>query len=223
MATVLITGANRGIGLALAQRFAARGDDVIGVCRNGSDALAGTGARIEADVDVTNAAAVEALAQRLGDVRIDTLVLNAGILGHESLGQIDDAGFDAMRRQFEVNALGPLRVAQALGGRIVDGGKIGIITSRMGSVSDNDSGGYYGYRASKAALNAIGKSLAIDLAPRGISVVLLHPGYVATDMVGGSGDISPGQAAKQLIERIDELSPQTTGSFRHSNGATLPW
>jgi NAD(P)-dependent dehydrogenase (short-subunit alcohol dehydrogenase family) len=122
MATVLITGANRGIGLALAQQFAARGDDVIGVCRNDSDALVSTGARVEVGVDVTDGAAMNALAQRLGDVRIDTLVLNAGILGHESLGEIDDTGFDAMRRQFEVNALGPLRVAQALGGCLSGGG-----------------------------------------------------------------------------------------------------
>ena len=223
MATVLITGANRGIGLALAQRFAARGDDVIGVCRQASDALAATGARVEAGVDVTDGVAVEDLAQRLGNARIDTLVLNAGILAHESLGQIDDVGFDAMRRQFEVNALGPLRVAQALLGRIVDGGKVGIITSRMGSVADNGSGGYYGYRASKAAVNAIGKSLAVDLRPRGIAVALLHPGYVATDMVGGGGDVTPAQAATQLVARLDALTLARSGGFWHANGSELPW
>lgn len=223
MATVLITGANRGIGLALAQQFAARGDHVIGVCRHGSDPLARTGARVEAGVDVTDGAAVEALAGRLDDAAIDTLVLNAGILERESLGQIDAAGFDAMRRQFEVNALGPLRVAQALRDRLVDGGKVGIITSRMGSVADNGSGGYYGYRASKAAVNAIGKSLAIDLRPRGIAVVLLHPGYVATDMVGGGGDVTPAQAAGQLVARLDALTLDDSGSFWHANGSALPW
>ncbi len=223
MATILITGANRGIGLALAQQFAARGDDVIGVCRHGSDALAATGARIEPGVDVTDGAAIAALARRLDKVRIDTLVLNAGILANESLGRIDDAGFDAMRRQFEVNALGPLRVAQALRGHLAEGGRIGIITSRMGSVADNSSGGYYGYRASKAAVNAIGKSLAEDLRPRGIAVALLHPGYVATDMVGGHGEVSPEQAAKQLVARLDALTLDHSGSFWHANGSALPW
>jgi len=223
MATILITGANRGIGLALAQQYAARGDTVIGVCRHGSPALEQTGARVEAGVDVTDDAAVETLARRLADTRIDVLVLNAGILGNESLGAIDAAGFDSMRRQFEVNALGPLRVAQALRDRLADNAKVGILTSRMGSVADNGSGGYYGYRASKAAVNAIGKSLALDLAPRGIAVVLLHPGYVATDMVGGSGDVSPAQAADGLIARVDALTPDRSGTFQHANGTLLPW
>ena len=223
MATVLVTGANRGIGLALVRQFAARGDSVIGVCRHASDALVQTGARVEAGVDVTDDAALAALARRLHDVRLDVLVLNAGILANEVFGRIDGEGFDAMRRQFEVNALGPLRVAQALQERIVDGGKIGIVTSRMGSMADNTSGGYYGYRASKAAVNAIGKSLAVDLAPRRIAVVLLHPGYVATDMVGGKGDVSPDEAARGLIARLDALTPAQSGSFQHANGSALVW
>jgi len=223
MNTVLITGANRGIGLALTRQFRARGDRVIAVCRQGSEALEATGARTEAGIDVTDDAALAALAQRLSDVRIDTLVLNAGILAREALGEIDAAGFDSMRRQFEVNALGPLRVAQALLGQLADGAKIGIITSRMGSVADNGSGGRYGYRASKAAVNAIGKSLAVDLQPRGIAVFLLHPGYVATDMVGGTGDVTPEQAAARLVERLDSLTLEQTGTFWHANGGSLPW
>jgi len=220
MATILITGANRGIGLALAQQFAARGDQVIAVCRHSSEALDATSARVEAGIDVTDDTAVQAFAQRLGDLRIDTLVLNAGVLERDALTKLD---FDGVRRQFEVNALGPLRVAHALRDRIADGGKVALMTSRMGSMEDNTSGGFYGYRASKAALNAIGKSLALDLAPRGISVVLLHPGYVGTDMVGGSGDVTPEQAATQLIARIDALAPKTSGTFQHANGTSLPW
>ena len=223
MKTVLITGANRGIGLALSQQFAGRGDHVIGVCRHGSEALQETGARVESGIDVTDGAALDALAQRLQGTTIDTLVLNAGILGRETLGSIDAAGLDSIRRQFEVNALGPLRVAQALLGQLGTGSRIGIVSSRMGSVADNDSGGYYGYRASKAAVNAIGKSLAIDLKPRGIAVFLLHPGYVATEMVGGGGDISPEQAARQLIERLDTLGMEHSGTFWHANGSALPW
>jgi len=223
MKTVLITGANRGIGLALTRHFTDRGDTVIAACRNSSDALAATGAQVESGVDVTDDDALAELVERLGDTRIDLLVLNAGILEREALGEIDAAGFDSMRRQFEVNALGPLRVAQALMDKLADNAKVGIITSRMGSVADNGSGGRYGYRASKAAVNAIGKSLAVDLAPRGIAVFLLHPGFVATEMVGGSGDVSPEQAAAQLIERLDTLTLEQTGTFWHANGGPLPW
>lgn len=223
MKTVLITGANRGIGLALARRFTSRGDTVIGVCRNASKDLEATGARVEAGIDVTDGQALAKLAERLGDTRIDVLVLNAGILGREKLGEIDEDGFESMRRQFEVNAIGPLRVAQALLGQLSEGAKIGIVTSRMGSVADNGSGGAYGYRASKAAVNAVGKSLALDLKPRGIAVFLLHPGYVATDMVGGTGDVSPEQSATQLVERLDTLSLEQSGTFWHANGSELPW
>ncbi len=223
MQTILITGANRGIGLALTRQFIGRGDRVIAVCRNSSDPLDATGAQVEPGIDVTDDAALAALAKRLGDTRIDSLVLNAGVMEKETFGDIDAAGFDGMRRQFEVNALGPLRVAQALRGQLVDGGKVAIITSRMGSMADNGSGGYYGYRASKAAVNAIGTSLALELKPRGIALALLHPGYVATDMVGGSGDVTPEQSAAQLVERIDELDLARTGCFRHANGSTLPW
>ncbi len=223
MQTVLITGANRGIGLALARHFQVRGARVIGVCRTRSAELDASGVQVEVGIDVSDDAALAALAQRLNGARIDRLLLNAGILARDAFGSIDEAGFEDMRRQFEVNALAPLRVAQALRERLTDGAKIGIITSRMGSMADNGSGGYYGYRASKAAVNAIGRSLALDLEPFGIAVFLLHPGYVATDMVGGKGEVSPEHAAAQLIERLDTLTLAQTGTFWHANGSELPW
>ena len=151
------------------------------------------------------------------------LVLNAGVLERDRLGDIGAEALAAMRRQFEVNALAPLRVVQALAGNLGQGSRIGIITSRMGSMADNGSGGHYGYRASKAAVNAIGRSLAMDLRERGIGVFLLHPGFVATDMVGGRGDIAPAQAAANLVARLDGLGPEQTGSFWHADGSPLPW
>lgn len=223
MSTVLITGANRGIGLALAQVCAARGDDVIGVCREPSEALQQTGARIETGVDVGDDAAVADLARRIDGVQLDALWLNAGIMQRNALGSIDAAGFASARRQFEINALGPLRVAQALLPNLGEGSKVAIITSRMGSIADNGSGGSYGYRASKAAVNAIGKSLAVDLKPRGVAVFLMHPGYVATDLVGGKGDLTPAQSAAQLVVQVDKLDLARTGTFWHGNGTELPW
>lgn len=223
MATYLITGANRGIGLSLSQQLTARGDTVIGVCRRSSPALEATGAQVIDGVDVADADAVASLPARLGAPSIDGLVLNAGIFTNEILDALDDDAFARIQRQFEVNTLGPLRVAAALQGRLAKGAKVGIITSRMGSLADNGSGAYYGYRASKAAVNAIGKSLALDLAPRGISVVLLHPGRVATDMLGGQGDIGPDEAAANLIARLDALTLADSGSFWHANGTPLPW
>ncbi|KAF1690700.1 SDR family oxidoreductase [Pseudoxanthomonas taiwanensis] len=223
MATYLITGANRGIGLSLTKQLRARGDTVIAVCRQGSPALQATGAEVIEGVDVSDAQAVAALPQKLAGRRIDVLVLNAGIFTNETLEALDADAFARIQRQFEVNTLGPLRVAAAVQGLLADGGKIGIITSRMGSIADNGSGAYYGYRASKAAVNAIGKSLAVDLAPRSIAVFLLHPGRVATDMLGGQGDITPDEAATNLIARLDGLTLADSGTFWHANGTPLPW
>jgi NAD(P)-dependent dehydrogenase (short-subunit alcohol dehydrogenase family) len=219
MTTWLVTGASRGIGLELCRQLAARGDGVIAACRKASPDLQAVGCRIVEDVEVRDDASVGRLAATLGDERIDVLVNNAGVLSRESLGSLD---FDAMRRQFEVNALAPLRVTQALLPKLGKGAKVVIITSRMGSVADNGSGGYYGYRMSKAAVNMAGKSLAEDLRPRGITVLLLHPGMVATDMTGRQG-IPPADSAAMLIERTDSLGLAETGSFHHANGEPLPW
>jgi NAD(P)-dependent dehydrogenase (short-subunit alcohol dehydrogenase family) len=131
--------------------------------------------------------------------------------------------FDSIQTQLEINAIAPLRVTHAFQSMLWEGSKVAMITSRMGSVSDNGSGAYYGYRASKAALNAFGKSLAIDLKPKGVAVALLHPGFVQTRMVGFNGDLSPAQAASGLAQRIEELNLENTGSFWHSNGDLLPW
>lgn len=220
MGTYVVTGANRGIGLELARQLKARGDEVIAVCRGASKELDALGVRVESGVDVSDAAQVAQLAKRLDGVAVDVLVNNAGILRRESLDGVDFAGIE---EQFEVNALGPLRVTAALLPLLRKGSKVAIITSRMGSIADNGSGGYYGYRMSKAAVNAAGVSLARDLAGRGIAVVLLHPGMVATEMTGRHG-IPPEEAARGVLARIDALSAETSGKFVHAGtGEELPW
>ena len=218
--TVFITGANRGIGLAIACIYRERGDRVIALCRRASDELRASGAEVVEEVDVTS---VKALQQAAAAVdRVDVLIANAGILSNEPLSGVAEA-VGRIERQFAVNAIGPLLTVNAFADKLAAGAKVALITSRMGSVADNSSGGSYGYRMSKAALNAAGGSLAIDLAPRGIAVVLLHPGYVRTGMTGGRGDVEASEAAAKLVERIDELNAANSGTFRHANGEELPW
>lgn len=219
MATVLITGCNRGIGLELVRQFGARGDEVIAVCRHASDELRDTGAEIVEDIDVSDGNAVASLRKRLDGRTLDVLLNNAGILRSERFGDID---YDAMLEQFRVNTLGPLRVTEALADLLTEGSKVAIISSRVGSIADNGSGGNYGYRASKAAVNQVGMNLKHEFADRGIAVALLHPGLVATDMTNGNG-IAPADAATGLIARIDELTLDKSGGFWHAEGYRLPW
>jgi NAD(P)-dependent dehydrogenase (short-subunit alcohol dehydrogenase family) len=219
MATVLITGCNRGIGLELARQFEARGDEVIGVCRTASDEARALGIRLVEGIDVSDDSSVRRLADELADVSIDVLVNNAGILRHDRFGELD---YDAMLEQFRVNALGPLRVTEALSNRLHAGSKVVIITSRVGSIEDNSSGGYFGYRASKTAVNQVGKNLALELEPRKISVAMLHPGMVSTEMTNRNG-IDAADAARGLIARIDELTLDESGGFWHAEGYRLPW
>ena len=223
MAHCLVTGANRGIGLALCTLLAGRGEQVIAACRDSSKALDALGVRVETGVEVGDPDSVQRLAEALAGQPLDWLINNAGVLRRDTLGGLHDEALDDLYLQFRVNSVGPLLVTQALLGNLQPGAKIGIVTSRMGSVGDNTSGSYYGYRMSKAAVNAAGKSLAMDLKERGIAVALLHPGYVRTEMVGGGGDVEPEQAAAGLIARLDELTLDTTGGFWHANGEALPW
>ena len=219
MATILITGCNRGIGLQLASQLSGRGDTVIGVCRNPSDALSALGIRLITGIDVADGDSVSGLKSELGDISLDVLINNAGILIDDEFGSID---YDDMVTQYKVNTLGPLRVTEALRDNLSAGSKVAIVSSRVGSIDDNGSGGHYGYRASKTAVNQIGMNLMHELKPSGIAVALLHPGLVATEMTAGRG-ISPEDSAAGLIQRIDELTLENSGSFWHAEGYELPW
>lgn len=221
MATVLVTGANRGIGLEYCRQLSARGDHVIAVCRKASRELSSLGVQIEAGIELTEACALDELMSRLQSQCLDGVILNAGILHSNALNNLD---VEAIRQQFEINALAPLRLVSALTSNLSSGSWIALMTSRMGSIADNSSGGSYGYRMSKAALNIAGKSLAIDLKPQGIAVVILHPGLVSTRMINfNPSGISPQQSVEGLLKRIDALTLETSGSFWHANGDVLPW
>lgn len=219
MSTVLITGSNRGIGLELCRQLKARGDQVTAVCRIASDELLSLGLNVIDGIDVADESSVRQLAESVKGVQLDWLINNAGILGREGLENLD---FESIEQQFRVNSMGPLRVTHALIPNLAQGSKVGIVTSRMGSVDDNSSGGYYGYRMSKAAVNMAGVSLARDLEQEGVAIALLHPGMVATDMTANNG-VPVSKSASGLIRRMDELNLQNTGSFWHAEGEILPW
>jgi NAD(P)-dependent dehydrogenase (short-subunit alcohol dehydrogenase family) len=220
MATWCVVGANRGIGLEMVRALQKRGDTVIAACRSASPALKSLGVEIIETVDITSDNGIRTLAQRLSDRRLDALVIMSGVLRHVGLDNLD---IKEIRNEFETNALGPLRAVHAALPALKEGSKVALVTSRMGSIADNSSGSHYAYRMSKAALNAAGKSLSIDLKGRGIAVCLLHPGFVQTEMTGGNGDVTPDVAAGRLLQRIDELSLANTGTWWHANGEVLPW
>jgi NAD(P)-dependent dehydrogenase (short-subunit alcohol dehydrogenase family) len=219
VATVLITGSNRGIGLELCRQYHARGDDVIAVCRSASPELNELGVRVIDGIDVASGEDVTKLSAELADVSLDIVINNAGMLRSDTIDSVD---FDTMLELYRVNTIGPLRVTRALRKNLGEGSKVGIVTSRVGSIEDNSSGNNYAYRASKAAANMVGMNLRHDLASGGVAVALLHPGLVATDMTGGRG-VPPQDAASGLIARMDDLNLENTGGFWHAEGYTLPW
>jgi len=221
MALTVVTGANRGIGLALCEHLVERKNTVVAACRSASSELRKLGVEVVENVEVTDDAGIGRIALAVGKRTVDLLINNAGILlWSKDFPELDVAG---IRKQFEVNALAPLRVTAALRARLAKGSKVALVTSRMGSIDDNSSGGGYGYRMSKAALNMAGKSLAVDLKGAGVAVAILHPGMVKTEMIGGRGQVEPSEAARGLLARIDELTLETSGGFWHANGERLPW
>lgn len=216
----IVTGANRGIGLELARQLTGRGTTVLATCRRASDELRHVGCEIFEGLDVTSDDALGKLAASIKNETVHLLINNAGILTRETLEDLDWA---RMRREFEVNALGPLRTTKALLANLRSGSKVAIVSSRVGSLADNSSGGNYGYRMSKAAVNMAGVNLAHDLRSREIPVVLLHPGYVRTDLTGGHGNTDTTTSARGLLERIDETTMERSGTFWHAEGYELPW
>ncbi|QFU77929.1 SDR family oxidoreductase [Halioglobus maricola] len=224
MMTVLVTGANRGIGLEMVKQMKARGLDVIGTARKPAEAdeLRATGARVE-QLDVTDADSLAALAETLKGVKIDMLVNNAGV-GGQAPESFRDTDFAAIDWTFEVNTLGPMRVTQALIDNLDAGQQKTVvhISSVMGSIEKN-RGGYYGYRASKAALNMMNKSLAQELGKEGYTCVVMHPGWVQTRMGGPDAAITAEVSVKGMLDVFAGLSPDDNGRFYDYQGESIPW
>lgn len=222
--TVLVTGANRGIGLELARQLSEAGHEVIGTARKPEQAkdLSALGARV-LQLDVTDATSVASMAEALEGVKIDLLINNAGT-GGQTPGSFNDTDFERVKMTFDVNSLGPMRVTQALLPNVLasEAKTIVHISSIMGSISNN-RGGYYGYRASKAALNMLNSSLAAELKDQGVTSVVMHPGWVQTRMGGSGADITVEVSVAGMLEVIAGLATEQTGQFYDYQGNELPW
>jgi NAD(P)-dependent dehydrogenase (short-subunit alcohol dehydrogenase family) len=218
MARVLITGANRGIGLEFARQYAADGWEVIATARQASPELERLGVRIEL-LDVGDFAAVEGFPDRIG-APLDLFIANAGVSGPQRIDSAEAAA--EWQRVHAVNAVAPTLLAERLAPRMAAGGKMAAVTSRMGSVADG-SGGYLAYRSSKAALNAAWHNLALDLAPLGIAMILFHPGWVKTDMGGPNAQVEPAESVAGMRRVIEELRPAQSGGFVDYRGDPIPW
>lgn len=222
--TVVVTGANRGLGLEFAKQFTAAGAHVIGTARDPEAAteLAATGARV-LQLDVSDDASVAAFAQALGDSPVQLLINNAGMSGRSMIDEVTHV--ELVRRIFDVNTLGPMRVTDALLPNLIaaDEAFIVNVSSRLGSLTENTSGGYHGYRESKAALNMYSRSLAAAHRDDGIVAVCVSPGWVRTDMGGPQAPLSPEESISGLRKVIEGLSPELSGKFLNHDGTELDW
>ena len=227
--TVLVTGASRGLGLEFARSWLARGAHVIATARSLASSEEQDLALLQKEhpeklrllqLDVRDDRSIEQMAGAVGNTQLDLLINNAGVLHVETLNNMD---FALILEQFRVNALGALQVTHALLGNLGEGARVVNVTSRMGSLDDNTSGGYYGYRMSYAAQNMATRSLAVDLKSRGITVIAMHPGMVQTDMTRGFGMLTAAESVAGMNDVIAALAPEQSGLFLHYQGTTLPW
>lgn len=222
--TVLITGANRGLGLEFARQYAADGWNVIGTARSPEKADELSALSVEVvQLDVANPASVDALAELLAGRPIDLLINNAGIFPRAN--KIGDIDFDDYSRTIAVNVLGPVRVTRALLANLRLGKSRTIvnITSRLGSIALNDSGNFYGYRESKAALNMFTRTLSIELAAESFTCLTIHPGWVKTDMGGTNANLTPEESIRGMRDVIQKLGPADTGTYWSYSGEKVPW
>jgi NAD(P)-dependent dehydrogenase (short-subunit alcohol dehydrogenase family) len=231
MMRVVVTGANRGIGLALATSYGERGEEVHATARKPDEAhalrelaarLGGPGHVQIHQLDVTDDAQARRLGDELARQPVDLLINNAGVSSsYQSLPTLD---FKEILEAFNVNALGALRVARALLPQLrAANGKIINVSSTMGSIGDNSSGRAYGYRMSKAALNMATKNLALELARTGVITITINPGWVQTDMGGSSAPVPVQKSAANIIALADRLTPADNGKFLHAEDRELPW
>jgi len=229
MATVLLTGANRGIGLEFVKQYLEAGWQVLACCRdpeqaNALQALGDHSSLSIHQLDVADAQSIQALASELANQPIDILLNNAGIYatGANHFGEVDTG---IWIRAIQTNTIAPLLMAQAFIHNIEQGERklIATLSSKVGSIDDNQSGGGYAYRSSKSAVNQVMKSLSIDLAPRGINTVSLHPGWVQTDMGGPNALINTKESVTGMMSVLDNLSNDLSGSFINYDGSIIPW
>jgi NAD(P)-dependent dehydrogenase (short-subunit alcohol dehydrogenase family) len=229
MRTVLISGANRGLGLEFARQYLAAGDRVIAGARDPDaaralKALPGHERLSVHALDVADGASVAAFRRAVGDQPVDILIANAGVMGGDRQDRLAELDWNAWLDAFAVNTLGPVRLAQAFADQVAAGRdrKMIAITSRMGS-TDDSSGGHYIYRASKAALNNAWRNLALELKDRGVVCIPVHPGWVRTDMGGAEAPLTPEQSIASLRAHIDRWTLADSGRFLSWDGAELPW
>lgn len=230
MATVLITGTNRGIGLEFAKQFIARGDTLLATCRDIAsatelDRLKVNNEKLQIfELDVSSQESMESLPEKLEGQAIDIFINNAGVYGPRD-SEFGNVSTGEWAKVFQINAKAPMILTQLLIENLHDGfeKKLIYISSKMGSIDDNKGGGSYVYRSSKAALNAVAKSIAVDLGNSGYSVAVLHPGWVQTDMGGPNALIDAGTSVSNMINVIDNLNTQNSGSFFNYDGVIIPW